>query len=239
MSCIMRTLKWKLTRIDSSVVTKYSSNLKREQLWHVGKNTGLGAGKPGHSLSVWLDKPGNLSFPSHRVGMMKWGCVYEWTSSIFEDDRWLIFFISIVIFTMWKQREPSSGSWMQGYVLHMLTLSLIRCMTWRNCSDFSNTDFFPCVWMSEIMMLASYKERKRKKVKSLSRVWLFATPWTVAYQAPPSMGFSRKECWSGLPFPSPGDLPGPGIKPRSPTLQADALPTEPPGKPLASYKAIQ
>ena len=61
------------------------------------------------------------------------------------------------------------------------------------------------------------------KVKSLSCVRLFATPWTVAYQAPPSMGFSRYECWSGLPFPSPGDLPDPGIKPRSPALQADAF----------------
>ena len=49
----------------------------------------------------------------------------------------------------------------------------------------------------------------------------------VAYQAPPSMGFSRQECWSGLPFPSPGDLPDAGIKPRSPALQADALPSEP------------
>ena len=54
------------------------------------------------------------------------------------------------------------------------------------------------------------------KVKSLSRVRLFATPWTVAYQAPPSMGFSRQEYWSGLPFPSPGDLPDPGIEPGSP-----------------------
>ena len=69
------------------------------------------------------------------------------------------------------------------------------------------------------------------KVKLLSRVRLFATPWTVAYQASPSMGFSRQECWSGLPFPSPGDLPNPGIEPRSPALQADALPSEPPGKP--------
>ena len=68
------------------------------------------------------------------------------------------------------------------------------------------------------------------KVKSLSRVRLFATPWTVAYQALPSMGFSRQECWSGLPFPSPGDLPDPGIEPGSPALQADALPSEPPGK---------
>ena len=70
----------------------------------------------------------------------------------------------------------------------------------------------------------------QSEVKSLSHVRLFATPWTVAYQAPPSMGFPRQECWSGLPFPSPGDLPNPGIKPGSPALQADALPSEPPGK---------
>ena len=60
------------------------------------------------------------------------------------------------------------------------------------------------------------------KVKSLSRVGLFATLWTVAYQAPPSMGFSRQEYWSGLPFPSPGDLPDSGIETGSPALQADA-----------------
>ena len=70
------------------------------------------------------------------------------------------------------------------------------------------------------------------KVKSFSRVRLFATPWTVAHQAPPSMGFSRQEYWSRLPFPSPGDLPNPGIKPGSPALQADALTSEPPGKPV-------
>ena len=64
-----------------------------------------------------------------------------------------------------------------------------------------------------------------------SRVRLFAIPWTVAHQAPLSMGFSRPEYWSGLPFPSPEDLPNPGIEPRFPTLQADALTSEPPGKP--------
>ena len=67
------------------------------------------------------------------------------------------------------------------------------------------------------------------EVKSLSRDRLFVTPWTAAYRAPPSMGFSRQEYWSGLPFPSPGDLPNSGIEPGSPTLQADALPSEPPG----------
>ena len=55
------------------------------------------------------------------------------------------------------------------------------------------------------------------------------THWTAACQAPLSMGFSRIEYWSGLPFPSPGDLPDPGIAPGSPELQADALPSEPPG----------
>ena len=59
-------------------------------------------------------------------------------------------------------------------------------------------------------------KRWKVKVKFLSRVQLFVTPRTIAYQASPSMGFSRQECWSGLPFPSPGDLPDPGIEPRSP-----------------------
>ena len=67
-----------------------------------------------------------------------------------------------------------------------------------------------------------------------SHIRLLVTLWTVAYQAPQSMGFSRQEYWRGLPFPSPGDLPDPEIKPRSPTLQADTLPSEPPGKPLAA-----
>ena len=70
----------------------------------------------------------------------------------------------------------------------------------------------------------------KKEVKLLGRVWLFATPWTVAYLAPPSVGFCGQECWSGLPFSSPGDLPNPGTEPRSPALQADPLLSEPPGK---------
>ena len=68
------------------------------------------------------------------------------------------------------------------------------------------------------------------KVKSLSRVRLFATPWTVTYQAPLSMGFSGQEYWSGVPFSSPGDLLNPAIEPGSPALWADTLPSEPPGK---------
>ena len=68
--------------------------------------------------------------------------------------------------------------------------------------------------------------------QSLSRVSLFATPCTVAHQASLSVGFSRQECWSGLPFLPPGDLPDPGIEPVSPALQANSLPSEPAEKPL-------
>ena len=71
------------------------------------------------------------------------------------------------------------------------------------------------------------KEALKVKVESLSRVRLSATPRTAACQAPPSMGFSRQVYWSGLPFPSPGDLPDPGLEPRSPALQTGALPSEP------------
>ena len=84
---------------------------------------------------------------------------------------------------------------------------------------------YVCVWL-------------KVKVKLLSRVRLFVTPWTVAYQAPPSVGVSRQECWSGLPFPFPGGLPDSGIKPRSPALQADALPSEPPGNKIMASGPI-
>ena len=67
--------------------------------------------------------------------------------------------------------------------------------------------------------------------KPPNRSLLFATPWTVAYEVPLSMGFSRQEYWNGLPFSSAGDLPNPGIEHGAPTLKANSLPSEPPGKP--------
>ena len=75
----------------------------------------------------------------------------------------------------------------------------------------------------------------QNEVISLSHVQLFATPWSVAYQAPQSMKFFRQEYWSGFPLPSPEDLPDPGIEPGSPALQADGLPSEPPGK-ISTHK---
>ena len=68
-----------------------------------------------------------------------------------------------------------------------------------------------------------------------SCVQFFMTPWTVAHQAPLSMGFSRQEYWSGLPCPPPGDLPDPGIKPASPTLQVDSSPLNDWKRPLPTY----
>ena len=77
-------------------------------------------------------------------------------------------------------------------------------------------------WIMNVMSLLYWSE-----LKLLSHVRLFVTPWTVAFQAPQSMEFSRQGYWSELPFSSPGDLPDPGIEPGSPALQADALPYEP------------
>ena len=106
-------------------------------------------------------------------------------------------------------------------------ISLLLFYSWV----FHCLDIFSFQYWIEVMIL-DFLALFLVLVKSLSRVRLSATPWTVAYQAPPSMEFSRQEYWSGLPFPSPGYLPDPGIEPGSPTLQADALSSEPPGKPF-------
>ena len=96
----------------------------------------------------------------------------------------------------------------------------------------------PVFWPGELHGVFHLKGRNSQQYNGQSESEVtqlcptLCDPWTVAHQAPPSMGFSRQEYWSGLPFPSPGDLPDPGIKPRSPTLQADTLTSAPPGKPL-------
>ena len=103
--------------------------------------------------------------------------------------------------------------------------SLICLCEWMTCPLWSKW------WALLCGFVVPWNDWTSEPVKLLSYVWLFVIPWTVAYQAPLSMEFSRQDYWSGLPFPSLGDLPDPGIEPRSPTLQADALPSEPPGKP--------
>ena len=110
-------------------------------------------------------------------------------------------------------------------------------------SFIEETFFFHCISLVRLInqvcsTLPDHHPTPSEPVKLLSHVRLFAIPWTVAYQAPPSMEFSRQKYWSGLPLPSPGDLSDPGIEPRSPTLQADDLPSELPGKPTLSLVSL-
>ena len=120
-----------------------------------------------------------------------------------------------------------SGWWEWGILIIAFGMGYLHQSIWQsfweypNC--FGNSRVDPELGWSNLCL--------SEWVKLLSRVRLFVTLWIVAHQAPPSMGFSRQEYWSGLPFPSPGDLANPGIKPGSPALQADALSSEPPGKP--------
>ena len=102
------------------------------------------------------------------------------------------------LITWWS---PRTARWQQQHNLHFAASQCYFCFLGGRKS--------PLIW--------SWLSRKVKG-KSLSRARFLTTPWTVAHQTPPSMGFSRQEYWSGVPFPSPGDLPDPGIKPRSPAL---------------------
>ena len=108
-------------------------------------------------------------------------------------------------------------------VLHSICQQIWKTQQWPQ--HWKRSVFIPipkkgnakeCSNYHTIALISQASKSERKKVKRLSRVRLFVTPWTVAYQAPLSMGFSRQQYWRGLPFPSPGDLPDLG--PRSPTL---------------------
>ena len=129
--------------------------------------------------------------------------------------RLFLFFLFWLLFYKWERRLFSRRvcSKCSLHILSFTSIPEIKSSGW-NC------------WVDRDVL----KIDKKVKVKSLSRVRLFATLWTVSYQAPLSMEFSRQEYWNGLPFPS-GDLPESGIKPGSPALRADALPSEPPESP--------
>ena len=102
---------------------------------------------------------------------------------------------------------------------------------WSGIPISLNFPQFVAIHTVKVFSVVNEIESEKWKYQSLSRVWLFATPWTGACQTPLAMGFSRQEYWNGLLFRSPEDLPNPGIKPGSPTLQEDSLLPEPPGKP--------
>ena len=121
--------------------------------------------------------------------------------------------------------------------LVLLSISHLNCCKYHELvflSPVSSVPSLSLAYFQHLMILLS-----ASAVLSLSRVWLFATPWTVACQTPCPWGFSRQEYWSGLPCPPPGDLLIPGIEPRSPTLPTDSLPSEPPGKTRGNPNALR
>ena len=126
-------------------------------------------------------------------------------------------FLSFLVATIWGLHLVSSG-----FMATVNHLTIYRTGPWPST-------------MNYLVQNAS-RDMLEKFMKLLSHVWLFVTPWTVARQAPLTMGFIRQEYWSGLPCPSPGDLPDPGIEPGSSALQPDSLPSEPPGKPWETYR---
>ena len=131
---------------------------------------------------------------------------------------------------------------------HQALLSMARIGKWITM-PFSRGSFGPrdwtwVSWTEGRFFTVWATKRLLTKVKNRLCMWGYAcmcvgTQWTVTYQAPLSMGFSRQDYWSGLPFPSPGNLSHPGIEWGSPTLLADALPSEPPGKPHSVSKHSQ
>ena len=118
-------------------------------------------------------------------------------------------FLTVCWSTMWSYRDRQDRSLVLQVSYHLINKSWIQLM-WLESLD---SDVCVCVCV-------------------FSRVWLFVTPWTVARQAPRSMGFPRQEHWSGLPFPPSEDLPNSGTEPESPALAGEFFAAEPPGKPL-------
>ena len=130
--------------------------------------------------------------------------------------------------------------------LILLPWTLMIFLYWMNYLELLSNPKVPAEYFTKtfilynfgsenVIMQALYILILKEEVKSLSRVRLFATPWTVAYQAPPAMGFSRQEYWSGLPFLSPGDLPDPGIDPGLLNCRQTLLPSQPIGKSQPVY----
>ena len=120
---------------------------------------------------------------------------------------------------------------------YLVATSAINLMNFQWGMELQGTSFskwghsgYPLKKKKARLQISSFQKFLEWWWKSLSHVQLSVTPWAVACQVPLSMEFSRQEYWSGLPFPSPGYLPNPGIKPRSPSLQADPLQSEPSGK---------
>ena len=126
----------------------------------------------------------------------------------------------------------NGGRWCLGQNTQMMSPSLFQTSFFL-CQDHSKWqwllhDIYVTTPVTTTYSLLADAPVTLRCAQFLSHIWLFATPWTVAHQAPLSMGFTRQEYWSRLPFPPPGDLPDPGIEPRSPALAGGFFTTEPP-----------
>ena len=144
-----------------------------------------------------------------------------------QESKWSVTLLTI--FQGKARTQNSKGSFSLKTTSGILSRAKVYECLILGCLWFSNLclDYVP-IWK----VIFSFFIASCEEVKLLSRVWPFTIPRTVASQAPPSMEFFRQEYWNGLPFPSSGDLPDLGFEPGSPTSQADALPSEPPGKPM-------
>ena len=126
------------------------------------------------------------------------------------EDNWLLLTV-LGAWVRWKKEKEMEGNWRQR--------KQNLCGRWLHWVK---------LWSMRVFVVIV--------VWSISHIWLFVTPWTVACQAPLSMGFSTQEYWSGLPFSSPGDLHDPEIKPTSPALTGGFFTTESPGKPMKDFR---
>ena len=149
-----------------------------------------------------------------------------------KPDDWCI--ILIVLLNLNCQLEFSGK--MTSLVSHQEKKRQMACFLHGQGALQGN---LPLSWLNSREQHHLQETEKKEKVLVAQSCQLFVTPWTVTRQAPLSMGFSRQEYWSGLSFLSSGDLPDPGIEPRSPALQADSSPSEPPRKPSGNCADVQ
>ena len=182
---------------------------------------------PDSSLILSANTQTPVNTPSGQLAGSKWSAIL----SLMDDTCGLTLYSlleEILCSEMWHLSDPAAAA---------AAKSLQLCLTLCDPIDGSPPGSpIPGILQARTLewtdISFSNAWKWKVKVKSLSCVWLTATPWTAAFQAPPSMWFSRQDYWNGLPFPSPGDLSDPGIQPGSPALKADSLLPVPPGKPV-------
>ena len=135
--------------------------------------------------------------------------------------------------TKWCRKRWRHGQKMRKLFWREKEFCLQLCWIWKQVSLSGDTlKLGEEIGAKDVdCRVISIKEIVEAELCLVSHVWLFATPWSVAHQAPLSIEFSRQEYWSGLPYPSQKDLPNLGVEPRSPSLQVDSLPSKPLGKP--------